>query len=58
VGAAVNLARNTLLAALDSTPGALFDLARLAVGDLATLPEQALDGPVTEALNRVRALAG
>jgi hypothetical protein len=57
-GAAVNLARNTLLAALESTPGALFDLARLAVGDLTTVPEKALDGPVTDALNRVRALAG
>jgi hypothetical protein len=58
LGPAATLAVATLEAALQANPGALFDLARLAVGDLATLPEQSLGGPVADAVNSVRALAG
>lgn len=55
--APVGLARRTLAAALDAPPGALFDLARLVITDLAGIPAQALGRPVAESLSRVTALA-
>jgi hypothetical protein len=52
-GTALALPRRTLQAALNASPGALFDLARLAVTDLSGV---SLDGPASAALDRVRGL--
>lgn len=52
-GTALALPRRTLQAALNASPGALFDLARLAVTDLSGV---SLDGPAGQALDRVRRL--
>lgn len=54
----LSLARRTLSAALQADPGALYDLAKLAVDDLAGVPEPMLGRPAAEALDRVRGLLG
>jgi hypothetical protein len=53
---ALALPRRTLHAALNASPGALFDLARLAVTDLCGVSRESLGGPAAEALDRVRGL--
>ena len=55
--ATAGLARRTLAAATDAPPGALYDLARLAVRDLGTIPPRVLGPHATAALARVAALA-
>jgi hypothetical protein len=50
------LPRRTLQAALNASPGALFDLARLAVTDLSGVSREVLGGPASAALDRVRGL--
>jgi hypothetical protein len=54
----VDLVRRTLLAAVDAEPGALVDLARLAVADLATddLAELPGGAAIAQRLERVREL--
>jgi hypothetical protein len=53
--AAIGLAERTLAAAADAPPGALYDLARLAVADLRPLPRRAVGRPAAEALAALRA---
>jgi hypothetical protein len=53
---ALALPRRTLQAALYAAPGGLYDLAKLAVGDLGGESSPALDEPAVQALDRVRAL--
>jgi hypothetical protein len=53
---ALALPRRTLQAALNANPGALFDLARLAVTDLSGVSREVLGGAVADALERVRGL--
>jgi hypothetical protein len=55
--AAAGLARRTLAAATDAPPGALYDLARLAVRDLGTIPPRVLGPQTAAALARVATLA-
>jgi hypothetical protein len=54
---AVRLAEQTLAAATDAPPGALYDLARLAVSDLRTVSRSVLGRPATEALERLASMA-
>jgi hypothetical protein len=53
---ALALPRRTLQAALNANPGALFDLARLAVTDLSGVSREVLGGLAADALDRVRGL--
>ncbi|GAA5183885.1 hypothetical protein GCM10023322_24150 [Rugosimonospora acidiphila] len=54
---AVVLARRTLLVALDADPGALVDLARLAIDDLGPVVATGAGGrPVDDAVRRIREL--
>lgn len=55
--AAVRLAARTLSAADQASPGALYDLVRLAVADLRGVPAGNLGRPLTEARDRVATLA-
>jgi hypothetical protein len=57
VGNLVDLARRTLSAAAEAPPGAMLDLARLAVRDLAAVPAAYLGRPVADALQRMSAQA-
>jgi len=57
-GPALALPRRTLQAALHATPGALYDLAKLAVDDLSGESARALSEPARHALDRVRAVLG
>jgi hypothetical protein len=50
------LPRRTLQLALHATPGAMYDLAKLAVNDLSGESARALDRPAAQALERVREL--
>jgi hypothetical protein len=54
--AAAGLARRTLAAALAAPPGGLYDLARLAVDDLAAIPARLLGRPAAALLAQVAAL--
>jgi hypothetical protein len=54
---AAGLARRTLSVAAEAPPGALFDLARLAVADLRAVPARVLGPQTAAALARVTTLA-
>jgi hypothetical protein len=57
-GRSLALPRRTLQHAVHATPGALYDLAKLAVNDLSGESARALDRPAAQALERVRELLG
>jgi hypothetical protein len=57
-GPALALPRRTLQAARHATPGALYDLAKLAANDLSGESARALPEPARQALDRVRTALG